>query len=296
MIMFRSTPDIAVIGAGPAGLACADRLLEHGLQVQIFDKGRQPGGRVASRERLGFRFEHGAPGLRPVVDRLASRTPINMRATVTRIERDGDKWRLFCDDLPLRARFGLVILAVPAPQAAALVPDLAPMLRRVVMRPILAALVGLQGKLTHAPDVVTAPTGALAAAYRQRPILDDGDGAEDREAWVLHATDTFSQDNVDCDPDAVAQHLWQCLRGTLGLAQIAPLYLRGHRWRYGRTVSPFGQISWYDDRRRLGLCGDWCLGDSVDAALTSGRALAADILGLSERVDGRLLIAREGIA
>lgn len=294
MIMFRSTPDIAVIGAGPAGLACAERLLEHGLQVQVFDKGRQPGGRVARRERMGFSFEHGAPGLRPIVDRLAARVPVASRAVVTRLEHEGDRWRLFCDDLPLRARYRHVILAMPAPQAAVLVPDLAPMLRRVVMRPLLTALVGLDGKLARGAEFVSSATGSLALARRQRALAVDAD--DDQEAWVLYASNAFSQDNIDCDLDAVAQHLWQCLRSTLGLAQASPRYLRGHRWRHARTVSPLGQTCWYDDRRRLGLCGDWCLGDTVDAALASGRALAAEILGQSERVGGRLLIAREGMA
>lgn len=43
------TPHIAVIGAGLAGLACAQRLRAAGLAVTLFDKGRRPGGRLATR-------------------------------------------------------------------------------------------------------------------------------------------------------------------------------------------------------------------------------------------------------
>jgi len=55
---------IAIIGAGLAGLACANRLREAGREVRLFDKGRTPGGRVATKrlEVAGqtLRFDHGA--------------------------------------------------------------------------------------------------------------------------------------------------------------------------------------------------------------------------------------------
>ena len=57
-------PSIAIVGAGVAGLACARRLAEAHLDVRLFDKGRSPGGRLATRRAetpLGeARFDHGA--------------------------------------------------------------------------------------------------------------------------------------------------------------------------------------------------------------------------------------------
>lgn len=58
------TPQVAIIGAGIAGIACARELSAAGLQPKLFDKGRRPGGRLASREigtPDGPRFvDHGA--------------------------------------------------------------------------------------------------------------------------------------------------------------------------------------------------------------------------------------------
>lgn len=62
----RDTPGkkIAVVGAGIAGLAAARTLSSRGHRVQLFDKGRAPGGRVATRryddQRGRFHFDHGA--------------------------------------------------------------------------------------------------------------------------------------------------------------------------------------------------------------------------------------------
>ncbi len=51
---------IAVIGAGMAGLSCARLLHADGAEVVLFDKGRRPGGRLATRRVDGLRFDHGA--------------------------------------------------------------------------------------------------------------------------------------------------------------------------------------------------------------------------------------------
>lgn len=51
---------IAVIGAGISGLACAERLKLLGHQVQVFEKSRGLGGRVATRRSDQWRFDHGA--------------------------------------------------------------------------------------------------------------------------------------------------------------------------------------------------------------------------------------------
>ncbi|WP_237213152.1 NAD(P)/FAD-dependent oxidoreductase [Falsiroseomonas oryziterrae] len=55
---------VAIVGAGLAGLSCARTLAAHGVETRLFDKGRAPGGRLATRrveaEGRAFAFDHGA--------------------------------------------------------------------------------------------------------------------------------------------------------------------------------------------------------------------------------------------
>ncbi|MCA9261345.1 MAG: NAD(P)-binding protein [Planctomycetales bacterium] len=54
-------PRVAVIGAGIAGLAAARTLVDHGLEVHVFEKSRGVGGRTATRRVDDqFAFDHGA--------------------------------------------------------------------------------------------------------------------------------------------------------------------------------------------------------------------------------------------
>ena len=62
-------PRVAIIGAGLAGLSVARRLVEVGIESQLFDKSRGVSGRMATRRLemrgLNLRFDHGSPFLTP---------------------------------------------------------------------------------------------------------------------------------------------------------------------------------------------------------------------------------------
>jgi renalase len=53
-------PSVAVIGAGISGLTCAANLVQQGIVVEVFEKSRGPGGRMATRRHEGATFDHGA--------------------------------------------------------------------------------------------------------------------------------------------------------------------------------------------------------------------------------------------
>lgn len=60
--------DIAVIGAGMAGLSCAQQLRQAGYSVAVVEKSRGAGGRVATRRVQGTRADHGVRYLEPQGD------------------------------------------------------------------------------------------------------------------------------------------------------------------------------------------------------------------------------------
>jgi predicted NAD/FAD-dependent oxidoreductase len=62
--------DIAIIGAGIAGLTCAKALQKAGYTVVILEKSRGVGGRVATRRIDNYRMDHGARYLEPIGDNV----------------------------------------------------------------------------------------------------------------------------------------------------------------------------------------------------------------------------------
>lgn len=56
-----AAPHVAIIGAGVAGIRCAQVLKQSGLTVTLFEKSHGPGGRLATRRNdAGDHFDHGA--------------------------------------------------------------------------------------------------------------------------------------------------------------------------------------------------------------------------------------------
>ena len=88
---------VAVVGAGLAGIACAQRLREAGVQVRVFEAQRAPGGRLATRRFAVATFDHGAQFL--------TTTDLGFRAALEAAEAAGAAGR-WNPAWPDRARRG----------------------------------------------------------------------------------------------------------------------------------------------------------------------------------------------
>lgn len=89
--------EIAVIGAGIAGLTCARKLQQAGRQVIVFDKSRGLGGRLATRRLAGTHADHGVCYLQPkgeafsqLIDELVSKQILRVWTQgIHRLSADG---------------------------------------------------------------------------------------------------------------------------------------------------------------------------------------------------------------
>lgn len=70
--MGAHSTQVLIIGAGMAGLTAAGCLAEQGIRTVILDKGRAPGGRMATRTVGEARFDHGAQHLSARSPRFAA--------------------------------------------------------------------------------------------------------------------------------------------------------------------------------------------------------------------------------
>jgi predicted NAD/FAD-dependent oxidoreductase len=314
---------IAVIGAGAAGAMAARVLTDHGHAVHVFEKSRGAGGRMATRRSGALAFDHGAqyltlrdprmlarrddwlragvlapwqqaadaaqvrwvavPGMNALARHLLAGIEVTWAAPVSAVERVAAGWRLHAGAAGRVAGFDALIVAIPAPQAAALLASLSPwsaLLAEVEMAPCWALmLAGAKGLPRDLPqDLLTgsAAAGDPAAALAWLACEASKPGRlATADAWVLHATDAWSRAHLEADPGVVAAELWCALAARLGLpAAPPPSHLVAHRWRYARAGKPLAVPSLWDAGLALGLCGDWCLGARVEAALLSGADVA----------------------
>lgn len=90
--------DLAIIGAGPAGMAAAIAARTHGLSVAVFDEQPEPGGQIyrdilsSPAERTRLLGSDYAEGSRLADDFLASGADYHPRSRVWRLGADGVSW------------------------------------------------------------------------------------------------------------------------------------------------------------------------------------------------------------
>lgn len=305
---------IAIVGAGLAGLACAEALQIGGHAVILFDKGRGVGGRVATRRvpapSAEIAFDHGAqyfttrnPGFTAVVrgweaegvaapwpdagDDAWVGTP-GMNAVAKAIARPlAVHWNSRVDAIRRVGRswficpvadeaFEAVIVATPAEQAAPLL---------IAHDP---AMAGMAQACPSDPcwTAMIAFDDRLAIA---RDIVRDTGiiswaarnsakpGRSGTEAWVIQATAAWSRDHLEDIETTVVDALLSALAEEATQRLPEPIVRVGHRWRYARPRAASHGSLW-NETTRIGVVGDWLIAPRIESAWLSGRALADRIL------------------
>lgn len=308
------TPRIAIIGAGLAGLTCAQALAQAGHAPVVLDKGRGLGGRLATRRAEGgFQFDHGAqylsteteafgrflqaraqagvlalwedgssgahyvgvPGMRALAQSLATGVALRSSVNVSRIDVVGNRVEVTADGAV--ASYDHVVLTVPAPQVPALIGEdhaLAAQISDVVMTPNLTLMAGFAAPMTTAFQSARDPDADLAWIAR-----DDSKPGRGRPAcWVAQASLAWSLAHLELSKDEIANRMLPLLCDRIGAQAKDVAYLAGHRWRYAQASHPLGMPFLTDVTGRLRLGGDWCLGARAEQAWQSGSALAEDLL------------------
>ena len=306
-----------IIGAGMAGLACADVLKAADHSVSLFDKGRGPGGRMSTRRlqtSLGeVTIDHGAqyftardPGFRKLVE-----TWSDLEIAALWTAAGPDAWvgipgmnaivkqmasahRVAWGHLVIGATlrngswwlmsergeigpFDAVVLAIPAEQAA---PILA--LHDFVMARV--ALMARSQPCWTGMFVFDRPLDGLPSVIRNRTDIawatrnSAKPGRPVPEAWVVQASAAWSSERLEYAPDRIAELLLEILAGIAGSVVPQPVVASAHRWRYALSAGTGDGALWNPDLK-LGVCGDWLLGPRVECAWLSGQMLARLCIG-----------------
>jgi renalase len=296
-------PRVAVVGAGLSGAACAHALREGGVDVDVFDRGGAPGGRMASPTLHGRRVDLGAayftvkePDFLAVVEGWTSRglvrtwtdtfdvfsadghdrttgpmryaTPDGLRSLVRAALPDGVRSGYAIGTLD-ELDHDAVVLAMPDPQAARLAPDAADW---VDYEPVIAVAAGWATRCWPIAD---------AAFVNDDPdlttIADDGSRRGDGAAvLVAHTTSTLAGAHLETPDDAIEPVLTALTRI---LATPAPEWTQAHRWTFAKPVGTHGDDAFEltaRSGRPLGLCGDsWCPSGAprIESAWLSGHRL-----------------------
>jgi predicted NAD/FAD-dependent oxidoreductase len=215
---------------------------------------------------------------------LAEGLEIHTSTRVQSLARRDRAWWLELEGSEPRGPYDVVVLTAPSPQSIALLAPhgvLSDALEPITYDPCWAlTLVCDASSASALSDEIFSeddaePSIALIAREGQKPgRVPDGPLVR----LVLHAAVAFSREHLEADADDVSRRLLLALRGRDGLADLRVRFAHAHRWRFARVSRPLGVPCLFDASRGLGVAGDGLLGPRIEAAWTSGEAIADAIL------------------
>ena len=321
---------IAIIGTGIAGLSAAEALHAAGYPVQLFDKSRGSGGRMASKRseagaldlgaqyftardrrfidalnewrRAGCAAEWnpalyqyrdgrlspsqdeqprwvGVPRMSAITRHLLADLPVTFDCRITEVFRGAQHWHLLDAGGETHGPFAQVIVAMPAPQATALlssVPKLAATVAGVSMEPTWSVALAFPTPLQTPVEGCFVQDSELdwLARNRCKPERDTT-----LDTWVLHATSAWSKAHLDASKDEVIERLHGAFAELIGCPLPAPTFSLAHRWLYARPAQPHQWGALGDPDMGVFVCGDWCSSGRVEGAWLSGHEAAQQLLG-----------------
>jgi len=218
----------------------------------------------------------GVPRMNAPAAWLAAGLVVKNRITICHIRHDAGGWRVQSEEQGLHDEYyDALLLAVPAPQAAALLEPLLPLTAlqaaSVVMQPCWTAMLRLDRRYDPGFDAAFVNDGPL------RWIARDGakPGREGEETWVAQASPEWSAEHIDMSDEVAAALLATAFRQ---LGGPNPAAVTAHRWRYAKAAAPSRQRAVWVPAVQVGLCGDWLFGGRIEDAWLSGRALAVNVM------------------
>lgn len=318
MAMQSESFDCVIVGAGISGLLAATELERAGMRTCILEKGRGPGGRMATRRRDGAVFDHGAqfftardprfgarveewlghgivkpwyefpgsdthyrghPGMTAVPKHLAADLDVRYDTTVGDIGYSGGVWTLGAASQLFVAPS--LLLTAPVPQSLALLDSggvLLPPTVRLELETIRFHRCIAALALLDRPSALEQHGGSIKLA--EEPVQWIADNQ--RKGISPNATAVTIHSTpafADKHWDAEdSRRLPPLLEAAAPHLEAQVIACHGHRWGFSQPMRAFSTEAFVDQDRRFAIAGDGLAGGRVEGAAISGLAAATELI------------------
>jgi renalase len=232
----------------------------------------------------------GVPSMAALADALGRPLQARLNTRIVQARRKATGWVLSSDAGEIEEDFAALVLAIPAPLAMPLVresSELTAALRSVRYRSRWVLLLGTERPiaLPGYREFEGSPIERVAAMHSKPGRLASGP-----QRWFIEADERWSLQHEDVDAETVADLLLENLRAHAGRS-VMPTYLCAHQWRHAFVETPAAtpqrtECLW-DDRVRLGICGDSVVASQVDRVHHSGIDMARAVAEGLNRCSGQ---------
>ena len=236
-------------------------------------------GRISSRRDWNDEYPHyvGVPGMNALGRALGETLDVALETRVETIRGEGGNWLLLDDRQRELGYFDWVVCAIPAVQAAVLLPAEFEHHAEVAQRDMpgcYSLMLNFAQPLPLDWDaaLVRDPVISWISVDSSKP------GRAEGCRLLVHASNRWAEANMELDDNRVIEALVEASSKIIGEDVGMAERINLHRWLYANPGPRNGDLALVDVSHRLGAIGDWCIRGRIEAAFHSARD-AADRIG-----------------
>lgn len=246
-------------------------------------------GRIVNIDRESIRLEDkrinrftGIPGMNAMAKYLSKNLSVQYQTEIKDTKYDDASWVLEPEDENNYGPFDALLISTPPLQTEPFVKysdSISNCIQSAKMNPCWAVIAVFEYPLNVAYDGAFIHNSPLRwiARNNSKPRRPEF------ESWVLHASVEWSKNNIEKDPEYIANRLLTAFKKATGMGGISPYFIKAHRWRYSIAENPLNVGALWDEKINLGVCGDWLKNSRVEGAFLSGLSLADQVKAHSSK-------------
>lgn len=218
----------------------------------------------------------GTPKMNQIVKHLAADLDLKLQTRIVEIKDKENQKELVDEEGNSQGTYDWVIVAIPAEQAKDLLPDNFPHKNIAEKTKMLGAhslMLGFEEALPlewQAAFVQNADISWIS-------INSTKPGRPQGYSMLVHATNKWSEEHIEDDLEQAKEYIIKETSRITGVNVSIANHQAIHRWRYANASKHGGEKSYFDEKSKIGICGDWLIQGRVEAAYLSAVDLSNKI-------------------
>ncbi len=219
----------------------------------------------------------GFPNMNSFLKVLSSDLVINFNNEVSKVIKKENYWLVFNNFDKLVGQFDGVLISIPSFQAASIIPDnisFKEIINSIKMTSCFTILIGYWDKKNNLSEQeINVESNEIKKIVLQK-ILNNN---LNYFSIVVYVNEDWTKRNFDHDREKVMEFFTQKTISILNLTKDQIIVTDIQRWKYSQVQQNNSYNFFFDEKKFVGICGDWCLDGNVEGAYISASNLANSV-------------------
>ena len=220
----------------------------------------------------------GFPNMNSFLKVLSNDLVINFNNKVSKLNRKDNYWLVFNDNDNLVGKFDGVLISIPSFQASLIIPENVSFkntIKSIKMTSCFTIMIGYWDKKNNLLEQeIILESNEIKKIVLQKALNKNFN----HFSIVVYLTDDWTKNNFNHERQKLMDFFIEKTISILNLNRDQIIATDVQRWKYSQVSKNNSYNFFFDKKKFIGVCGDWCLNGSVEGAYNSALNLSSCIL------------------